>query len=174
MSTPNGKPSTNQARSIAALLLRPSVGQPSRAAILVRLAVGGVFVSSGLVKLLFENQGPGRFAKLGLPAASQLAYGVGVTEAVCGTLVLLGLLTRLAALPLMVDMVVAIAVTKLPLLVGPGPEPVGAMPRVGFWAFVYQARLDLTMLAACGFLVAVGAGLWSVDAVLSRRRGGDG
>jgi len=48
------------------------------------------------------------------------------------------------------------------------------MPRVGFWAFVYQARLDLTMLAACGFLVAVGAGLWSVDAVLSRRRGGDG
>ena len=71
MSSPNGKPSTNQARSIAALLLRPSVGQPSRAAILVRLAVGGVFVSSGLVKLLFENQGPGRFAKLGLPAATE-------------------------------------------------------------------------------------------------------
>jgi uncharacterized membrane protein YphA (DoxX/SURF4 family) len=44
------------------------------------------------------------------------------------------------------------------------------MPKTGFWAFAYQARLDLTMLLACVFLVAAGAGLWSLDALLSRRR----
>jgi putative oxidoreductase len=147
-------------------------GQPSRATLLVRLAVGGVFVSSGLVKLLFDNQGPARFAKIGLPAATQLAYLVSATEVICGTLLILGLLTRLAALPLMADMLVAIATTKIPLLFGPGPEPVAAMPKTGFWAFTYQARLDVTMLLACGFLVAAGAGLWSLDAILSRRRAG--
>jgi uncharacterized membrane protein YphA (DoxX/SURF4 family) len=152
------------------LLLRPSVGSPSRATLLVRLAVGGVFVSSGLVKFLFENQGPGRFAKIGLPAASDLAYFVGAVEIICGTLILLGLFIRLAALPLVIDMAVAVATTKLPLLFGAGPEPVAAMPKTGFWAFAYQARLDLTMLSACAFLVAAGAGLWSLDAMLSRRR----
>jgi uncharacterized membrane protein YphA (DoxX/SURF4 family) len=88
----------------------------------------------------------------------------------CGALLVLGLFTRLAALPLVADMVVAIVTTKLPLLFGAGPEPVTAMPKTGFWAFAYQARLDVTMLVACAFLVAAGAGLWSLDAILSRRR----
>jgi putative oxidoreductase len=161
---------SERARSIAAFLRRPSVGQPSRATLLVRLAVGGVFLSSGLVKFLFENQGPGRFAKIGLPAASQLAYFVGGVEVVGGTLLILGLFVRLAALPLVIDMAVALMTTKLPLLFGAGPEPVASMPKTGFWAFAYQARLDVTMLVACVFLVAVGGGLWSLDAALSRRR----
>jgi uncharacterized membrane protein YphA (DoxX/SURF4 family) len=67
-------------------------------------------------------------------------------------------------------MLVALATTKVPLLFGAGPEPVAAAPKVGIWAFAYQARLDLTMLAACAFVVAAGAGLWSLDALLSRRR----
>jgi putative oxidoreductase len=162
--------STQPVRRLAELLFRPNIGQPTRATLLVRLAVGSVFVSSGLVKFLFDNQGPGRFAKIGLPAAPALASFVGATEIVCGTLLLAGLFVRLAALPLVVDMVVAIVTTKLPLLFGAGPEPVAASPKTGFWAFAYQARLDLTMLAACVFLVVVGAGLLSVDALLSRRR----
>ena len=64
-------------------------------------------------------------------------------------------------------MMVALGTTKLPLLFGAGPEPVAAMPKVGFWAFAYQARLDAAMLVACAYLVAVGAGLWSLDAILS-------
>jgi uncharacterized membrane protein YphA (DoxX/SURF4 family) len=151
-------------------LVRPSVGQPNASTLLVRLAVGSVFLTSGLIKFLFENQGAGRFAKIGLPQAHALATFVGATEIVCGTLVLLGLFVRLASLPLMVDMVVAIATTKLPLLVGVGPEPIAAQPKIGFWAFAYQARLDVTMLLACGFLVIAGAGLLSLDALLSRRR----
>jgi uncharacterized membrane protein YphA (DoxX/SURF4 family) len=170
MNTPNVTSIATHIRRIHTLLLYPSLGQPSRATLLVRVAAGGVFLSSGLVKFLFDNQGPGRFAKIGLPAATQLAYFVGATEVVCGSLLILGLFVRLAALPLVVDMVVAIVTTKLPLLVGAGPEPVAAMPKTGFWAFAYQARLDVTMLLACVYLVTVGAGLWSIDARLSRRR----
>jgi uncharacterized membrane protein YphA (DoxX/SURF4 family) len=161
---------TEPIHGIAAFLLRPSIGQPSRATLLVRLAVGGVFLSSGLVKFLFDNQGPGRFAKIGLPSATQLAYFVGGVEVLGGALLILGLFVRLAAVPLIIDMVVALVTTKFPLLFGAGPEPVAAMPKTGFWAFAYQARLDVTMLVASVFLVAVGAGLWSLDAILSRRR----
>jgi uncharacterized membrane protein YphA (DoxX/SURF4 family) len=157
-------------RNLAAFLVRPSVGQPMRATLLVRTAVGSVFLSSGLVKFLFDNQGPGRFAKIGFPHAAALSTFVGTAEVICGTLVLLGLFVRLASVPLIIDMAVAIATTKLPLLLGAGPEPVAAPPKTGFWAFAYQARLDVTMLLACGFLVVTGAGLFSLDALLSRRR----
>jgi len=149
---------------------RPGIGQPSRATLLVRVAVRWVFLTSGMVKFLFENQGPLRFAKIGLPAPAELSAFVGATEIFCGALLIVGLFVRLAALPLAIDMLVALATTKLPLLVGAGPEPVSAMPKIGLWAFAYQSRLDVTMLVACAFLVAVGAGLGSVDALLSRRR----
>jgi uncharacterized membrane protein YphA (DoxX/SURF4 family) len=170
MGTTSAMTPSERIRNVATFFLRPSIGQPSRATLLVRVAVGAVFLTSGLVKFLFDNQGPGRFAKIGLPAPAQLATFIGTVEVVCGALLLVGLFVRLAALPLIADMAVAIATTKLPLLVGPGPEPVAAMPKVGFWAFAYQARLDVTMLLGCVFLAAVGAGLWSIDAVLSRRR----
>ena len=159
---------TERLRRVAAFFLRPGIGQPVRATILVRLAVGGVFLSSGLVKFLFENQGPGRFAKIGLPP--QWALAVGAIEVGCGALLVLGLFTRLAALPLVADMVVAIVTTKLPLLFGAGPEPVTAMPKTGFWAFAYPGapRRD----DACRMRVPRrrGCRLWSLDAILSRRR----
>jgi putative oxidoreductase len=158
-----------QLRRLAATLVRPSVGLPTHATLLLRLAVGGVFVSSGAVKFLFANQGPGRFAKIGLPDPAAMSTFVGATEIVCGTLLVAGLLVRLAAIPLVFDMVVAIVTTKLPLLFGAGPEPVAAAPKTGLWAFAYQARLDVTMLFACAFLVAAGAGFLSLDALLSRR-----
>jgi uncharacterized membrane protein YphA (DoxX/SURF4 family) len=163
-----------QTRSAAARLvsyfLRPSIGTAPPATLALRAAVGGVFVASGIVKFLYVNQGAGRFAKIGLPAPEQLAGFVGAVEIVGGALIVLGLLTRLAAVPLLVDMAVAIATTKAPLLFGPGPEPVAALPKIGFWAFAYQARLDVAMLVAAAYLLAVGPGLWSIDGVLSRRR----
>jgi putative oxidoreductase len=158
-------------RRALAFFFEPSLGAPSsRAAVLLRGAVGGVFLVSGATKFLFDNQGPGRFAKLGFPAAGSLATFVGGVEIVCGALLVVGLFTRLAAVPLVVDMIVALLTTKVPLLFGAGPEPVAAPPKTGFWAFAYQARLDGTMLLACAYLVAVGAGLWSLDALLTRRR----
>jgi putative oxidoreductase len=170
MNPPNALSVSARARTLAAFLLCPNVGQPFHATLLVRLGVGWVFLSSGLAKFLFDNQGPGRFAKIGLPAPTSLAYFVGTIEVLCGALLILGLFVRLAALPLAIDMAVALVTTKLPLLFGAGPEPVAAMPKVGFWAFAYQARLDTAMLVACIFLVTAGAGLGSIDAILSRRR----
>ena len=134
------------------------------ATILIRLAVGGVFFASGLIKFLYANQGAGRFAKLGIPAPELMANFVGVVEIAAGLLLAVGLATRLAVIPLVIDMLVAIGTSKLPMLFGPGPEPVAAAPKVGLWAFVYQARLDSTMLLSCLFLFAVGAGAWSLDA----------
>jgi uncharacterized membrane protein YphA (DoxX/SURF4 family) len=66
-------------------------------------------------------------------------------------------------------MAVAIVTSKLPLLFGPGPEPVAAAPKVGLWAFAYVARLDLTMLLLVSFLLVAGAGAYSIDAWLLRR-----
>ena len=156
-------------RRALAFFLEPPLGdRRSRPTAVLRGAVGAVFLVSGAVKFLFANQGPGRFAKLGMSA--ELASFVGGVEIVCGALLVVGLLTRLAAVPLAIDMIVALLTTKVPLLFGAGPEPVAAPPRTGFWAFAYQARLDVTMLLACVYIVAVGAGLWSIDALLARRR----
>lgn len=139
-------------------------GSAPSATILVRLAVGGVFLSSGLIKFLYANQGVGRFVKLGIPAPGFAANFVGAVEVAAGLLLAVGLATRLAAIPLVIDMLVAIGTSKLPMLFGPGPEPVVAAPRVGPWAFAYQARLDGTMLLCCLFLLLAGAGAWSLDA----------
>ena len=144
-------------------LFHPETEAAPAATILIRLAVGGVFFTSGLIKLLYANQGAGRFAKLGIPAPELMANFVGVVEITAGVLVAVGLATRLAAIPLFIDMLVAIGTSKLPLLFGAGPEPVAAAPKIGLWAFAYQSRLDSTMLLSCLFLFAVGAGAWSLD-----------
>jgi putative oxidoreductase len=151
-------------------LLRPasSPEESSRALFAVRVAIGFVFFVSGVVKFLFDNQGAGRFAKLGFsPGVATL---VGAVEIIAGLLVTAGLFTRLAAASLAIDMVVAIATTKLPILLGSPPEPIAALPKIGFWAFAYQARLDLAMLSACVAVVMAGAGAFSLEAMFARRR----
>ena len=129
------------------------------AVILIRLAVGAVFLSEGIQKFLYPAaRGEGRFAKIGLPSPEVLGPFVGATEVVCGALVLLGLLTRLAAVPLIVIMLTAIATTKVPILTGQG-----------FWEAAHASRTDFAMLTGSLFLLWVGAGPWSADACLSRR-----
>src|SRR6476619_6154219 len=93
----------------------------ARVTILIRLAVGAVFLSEGIQKFIFANDlGVGRFAKIGIPAPGIAAPFVGIVEIVCGTLILIGLMTRLAAMPLIIDMIVAISTTKIPILLGHG------------------------------------------------------
>src|SRR6202161_2397027 len=88
-----------------------------RATILVRLLVGGVFLSEGIQKFLFPAAlGVGRFIKIGIPAPQFFAPFVGVVEIVCGAFLIVGLLTRLAAITLLIDIGVAIATTKIPML----------------------------------------------------------
>jgi uncharacterized membrane protein YphA (DoxX/SURF4 family) len=142
-------------------------GSSPKASALVRGAAGLTFLVSGALKFLYENQGVVRFTKIGLPAPGALATFVGLVEVLGGLLLLVGLFARAAALVLAFDMLVALAVTKLPLLWGPGPEPVGAPPETSVLAFFFQARLDLTMLAITLWIVLSGAGAASLDA---RRR----
>lgn len=146
-----------------------------KAVLLVRLAVGVVFTSEGIQKFLFPaSLGAGRFAKIGIPAPEVLGPFVGAVELVCGLLILGGLLTRLAAVPLIIDMIVAIASTKVPILLGRGywlfADPSG--PKTGLWSMLHQARTDLSMLLGASFLLVVGAGAWSLDAVVQRRAEG--
>jgi len=129
------------------------------AVILIRLIVGGVFLSEGIQKFLLpEAQGVGRFTKIGIPAPEIMAPFVGVCEIGCGVLFLLGLLTRFVAITMIIDMLVAISTTKVPMLL-----------KDGFWSMAHEARTDWAMLLGSIFLLIVGAGTCSVDAILTRR-----
>ena len=141
------------------------------AVILIRIIVGGVFLAEGIQKFLFPAEvGAGRFAKIGIPNAEVMGPFVGVVEIVCGALILLGLLTRLAAIPLIINMLVAILTTKIPILLGHGfwGFSLRNLPYYGFWGMVHEARTDFSMLLGSLFLLIAGAGAWSLDARLGK------
>lgn len=125
----------------------------SKTTILIRLIVGAVFLSEGIQKFLFPAiRGAGRFEKIGLPAPEFLGSFVGSFEIVCGALILLGLFTRLASIPTIVIMLVAIATTKADVL-----------NNEGFWAMMHGSRTDWSMLLGSIFLLIKGGGEWSLD-----------
>jgi putative oxidoreductase len=128
----------------------------SKTTILIRLMVGAVFVSEGIQKFLFpEIRGAGRFEKIGLPDPEFLGSFVGTFEILCGTLILIGLITRFASIPLIVIMLVAIATTKTQVYV-----------EKGFWELLHGSRTDWSMLLGSIFLLIRGGGKWSVDSIL--------
>jgi putative oxidoreductase len=140
--------------------------------ILIRLMVGLVFVSEGLQKFVYPgNVGVGRFERIGFAAPDVLACFVACFEIVCGALLLFGLLTRLAAVPLVIIMLTAILTTKLPILVGHDlwGFHVRDLSRYGFWSMAHAARTDWAMLLGSVFLLIVGGGRWSVDRMLTRQ-----
>jgi len=137
--------------------------------ILIRIVVGGVFLSEGIQKFLYPNDlGAGRFIKIGIPAPEVMGPFVGMIEIICSSLIVLGLLTRLAAIPLIIDMCVALISTKIPILLGHGfwRFSVSKLPSYGFWSMAHEARVDFAMLLGSIFLLIVGAGVSSLDARL--------
>jgi putative oxidoreductase len=145
------------------------------ATILIRFMVGGIFLSEGIQKFLYPAElAGGRFAKIGLPAPEILGPFVGGVEVVCGTLLLFGLFTRLAAIPLIIAMCVAMLSIKLPILLGHGfwGFSLRPLPRYGFWAMLHESRNDLCMLLGATFLLTVGAGRRSLDARWCQRAAG--
>lgn len=137
-----------------------------RANLVVRLLVGLVFLPEGVKKFLFPEQwGAGRFERIGIPAPETMAHFVGGVEIVFGVLLLAGLLTRLSAIPLLVDIGVAIATTKIPLLW----RATAVSTKVGFWSMQAEARTDFAMLMGLLFLLIAGGGALSLDAWLARR-----
>ena len=141
------------------LIQRIVATRAPEAVFLIRVAVGGVFLSEGIQKFLFPaDVGAGRFAKIGLPSPEFLGPFVGAFEIACGAAILAGLLTRLAAVPLIAIMLVALATTKVPILM-----------NKGFWVMAHEARTDWSMLLGSIFLMIVGAGPWSLDRFLRSR-----
>ncbi len=123
--------------------------------VLIRLAVGPIFLSQGILKFIDPNMGAVRFARIGFPHPYFTAHFVGTFEIVCGFLVLLGLWTRAAALPLLIVISTAIATTKVPELF---------RTTQGFWYMVSDARTDFAMFCSLVFLILMGSGAWSLDA----------
>jgi uncharacterized membrane protein YphA (DoxX/SURF4 family) len=156
------------------MILRKLIKTSAPASVwLIRLVVGGIFLSEGIQKFLYPGEnGPGRFAKIGIPAPDVMAPFVGVVEIVCGALILLGFLTRLAAIPLIINMLVAILSTKIPILLGHGfwGFSLRTVPYYGFWGMAHEARTDFAMLLGSIFLLIVGAGIWSIDARIWTRK----
>ena len=125
----------------------------SKTTILVRLIVGAVFLSEGIQKFLFPaTRGAGRFEKIGLPSPEFFGNFVGTFEILCGVFVLLGLLTRLAGIPLIIIMLVAVVTTKADVLA-----------NQGFWEMLHGSRTDWAMLLGSIFLLIKGSGYWSLD-----------
>jgi putative oxidoreductase len=121
--------------------------------VVIRLMVGLVFFSEGIQKFLFpEALGSGRFATLGIPAPSFFGPFVGCFEIVCGTLVVLGLFTRFAVVPLLGIITVAILTTKVPQFLSKG-----------FWVTAHEGRTDFSMMMGLVFLLLAGGGALSLD-----------
>jgi uncharacterized membrane protein YphA (DoxX/SURF4 family) len=125
----------------------------SKTTIIIRLIVGVVFLSEGIQKFLFPAiRGAGRFEKIGLPFPEFLGNFVGSFEILCGVLILLGFLTRLASIPLIFIMLVAFASTKSEVFL-----------EKGFWELLHGSRTDWAMLLGNIFLLINGGGNYSLD-----------
>lgn len=121
--------------------------------ILIRLIVGIVFFTEGIQKFLFPDVlGVGRFIKIGIPVPQFFAPFVGVVEILFGFLIIIGLATRIATIPLIIDITVAILTTKAPMLM-----------NEGFWKTIHESRVDYSMLLGLIFLLIMGAGSFSID-----------
>ena len=147
----------------------------SRPAALIRLLVGWVFLVEGILKFLWADElGAGRFASIGIPAPHVMGPFVGVVEIVCGALVIVGLFTRLAAVPLLIDISVAIASTKIPILLGHGywRFSLPKLKHYGVLSMLHEARTDFSMVLGLLFILIIGAGALSIDAARRARPGG--
>ena len=125
--------------------------------IIPRIIVGLIFLSEGLQKFITpDTVGTGRFAKIGFPNPQFWATFVGAFEITCGILILFGLFTRLASIPLLIIMVVSFITTKYPILV-----------EKGFWPMAHEYRTDFAMTMLLLFLLYFGGGNFSLDKRIS-------
>ena len=150
------------------LVLPPTDG--SSAILLIRLMTGSVFLWEGILKFVYVNQGVGRFTKLGFPAPAMTAEFVAWVEIFGGLLLLAGMLTRFTAIVFIIQMLVAMASTKVSMYLGTSPLPAPPSPPIaGIWAVLHEIRSEYAQLMTCAFLLMVGSGRFSFDALLARR-----
>ena len=134
----------------------------SKPQILIRLIPGIVFLLEGIQKFLYADQlGVGRFIKFSIPHAIFWSPFVGVVEIVFGAMLIAGFKTRLATIPLLIDMMVAFIYSKWPLLI-----------HKGFFPMFHEYRTDYAMTLSLIFLLITGAGYFSLDRIINEKRKG--
>jgi len=159
-------------KNLLSWLMSPPTDGP-KSIILLRLMAGGVFLWEGILKFVYVNQGVGRFTKLGMPVPGFTANFVAGLEIIGGLLLISGLLTRLIAIPFVIEMIVAILSTKISLYLGTSPLPLPpAPPKIGMWAVLHEVRSDYAQIMTVVFLLINGPGRWSLDALLRKERVG--
>lgn len=127
--------------------------------IFIRFMVGWVFWSEGIQKFLYpETLGVGRFIKIGIPYPDIMAPFVGFVEITCGLMIIVGFLTRLASIPLIINMIAVIISTKIPIFL-----------QSGFWAVSHEGRTDLCMILGSIYFLIIGGGSWSLDMFFSKK-----
>jgi putative oxidoreductase len=128
--------------------------------ILVRLIIGLIFLTEGIQKFLFPDLlGTGRFLSIGFSNPAFWAYFTGTFEIICGTFIIIGFITRPAAIPLIIIMITAFISTKVPILI-----------HKGFWSWAHEYRTDFAMSLLLIYLLVFGAGRWSFDREIARTK----
>jgi putative oxidoreductase len=157
-------------KSIMQWLTKPPFDGP-RSVLLLRLMGWRRVLLGGSAKFVYVNQGVGRFTKLGMPFPAFTADFVGCLEIVGGLLLLLGLLTRLIAIPFLIEMIVAMLSTKISMYLGTSPLPLPPVPpQTGFWAVLHEIRSEYAQFMTALYLLINGSGKWSIDALLDKLR----
>lgn len=138
--------------------------------IIIRILVGGVFIWEGIIKFLYVNQGIGRFTKLGFSHPEITASFIGALEILGGMMLVLGILTKPLSFIFVIEMFVAMYLTKLPLLFGTSPLlPPQSPPIFGIWAILHEIRSEYSQALGCLFLYLSGPGRFSLDSILKQR-----
>lgn len=126
--------------------------------IFIRIITGLIFISEGIQKYLIVSMlGTSYFQEIGFGHPMFWAYFAGAFEILCGIMILIGLFTRLASIPLMVIMITAFFTTKLPLL-----------SDKGFLTFAHEYRIDFALTILLVVLLIYGGGKWSADSKISQ------
>ena len=139
--------------------------------LLIRIMAGWIFFWEGVIKFVFQNQGVGRFTKIGFPVPEFTSTFVALLEIIGGLLLIFGFYTRLITIPFIIEMLVAMLSTKIAIFMGSSPlAPPPGPPLTGFYAVLHEFRSELSQLICCLYLMLNGPGPLSLDAVFFRKK----